>query len=278
MTKKMTGFDHPEYEVLRRVGSGGQAVVYLARHRTIQREVAVKVLRTGHDASMARRILQDARLVARLRHPHIVEIHDAGTIDDTVPYIVMEYVRGRPLGVWASEQERSASDVLEVIRQVASALAEAHRAGVIHRDVKPQNILMVDGSGPDTPPFSAKLLDFGVARPEDSSETAIGMVIGTVGYMAPESYEGQTVPASDVFALGVLLFRLLSGERGIRASTIRERTQHGADAPLGPGLRRRRLRLSPLRREDDGSGRRAARTWDPRCPERPPRGGQSATG
>lgn len=213
-------FNHPDYEVLELLGEGGQANVYLARHRTLERRVAVKLMRPGGHVSMARRMLQEARLIASLRHEHLVEVYDAGLQDGDTPYIVMEYIDGKPLSRWALQRTVTVPMALEVARQVASGLSCAHAAGVVHRDVKPLNIMMLDDPA-DPGAFCAKLLDFGIARPEDSGETSVGVVVGTVGYMAPECFEGGVVPASDVYSLGVILFRLVSGERGLRGTDIR---------------------------------------------------------
>ena len=218
-----THFAHPDYVVVRLLGTGGQAQVFLAHHRTLQRQVAIKVLRDAGDESMARRMLQEARLIANLRHPNLVQVFDAGQSDDGRPYIIMEYIDGLPLHRWQSDQPLSIPDALELAWQVASGLAPAHAAGIVHRDVKPPNILVEDRAGQTGARFCAKLLDFGVARPHNSDETAVGVVIGTIGFMAPEVYDGKPQPASDLFSLGVILHWLLSGQKGLHATAIRSR-------------------------------------------------------
>lgn len=227
----MTPPSLPDYEISRVIGQGGQAVVYLARHRTLEREAAIKVLLPSDNPSMGRRMLQEARLLAALRHPNLVQIYDAGTVSDGTPYLIMEYVNGQPLSRWLHGRDLRTSDALALTRQVAAGLGAAHAAGIIHRDVKMANIMMAEEPDTDGGPFQAKLLDFGVARPEHSEETAVGMLIGTAGYMAPECYEGRVVPASDCFSVGVVLFRMLTGERDLRASQIRKRLQDPGDSP-----------------------------------------------
>lgn len=204
-------FEHPDYADVRPLAKGGQAVVYRARHVPLDRSVAVKVLRDAGDDETVERLLQEARLVARLRHPNLVQVYDAGTLGDGRPYVVMECVEGSTLQRLSGSVPTALA--VRLVAQVAGALGAAHAIGVVHRDVKPSNILL-DGEE-DNP--VAKLADFGIAHVEDSEITSTGIALGTPSYMAPEGFRGHAEPASDVYALGLILHLLLTGKRPFEA-------------------------------------------------------------
>lgn len=195
------------YEVVSLLGRGGMAVVYLARDPLLGRLVAVKVLGSG-GWGLAR-FQRERQVLAALRHPNIVEVFDAGNVDDQ-EYFVMEYVgehslETAPLG----RLERAA-----LLPVVARALEATHRAGVVHRDLKPSNVLLA----PDGRPV---LADFGLARLEDSAVTKVGATLGTPVYMSPEQVTGSTVDArTDVYALGVMLYETLTGEVPFQAENM----------------------------------------------------------
>jgi eukaryotic-like serine/threonine-protein kinase len=200
-----------KYEVLDVLGRGGMGVVYRARDTKIGRNVAIKTLTEGFsgNADMLRRFYQEAGHTGNLRHPNIVIIYDFGD-EDGLPYIVMEYLDGDPLDRLIREQEPlHLSQKLEIIEQVCSALAYAHSLEMIHRDVKPANIVVQhDGL--------VKLLDFGIARgsePQiDGAMTRTGTLVGTPAYMAPERLQGSPFDGrSDIFSAGVVLYQLLTG-------------------------------------------------------------------
>ena len=203
-----------DYLVTELIARGGCGSVYRARHRTLDRSAAVKVLH-GPLAllpKMVQRFAREVRVVGMLRHPNIVEIYDVGALADHRPYFAMEYLSGRTLSMILEEQGRmSPLEVLEVLEPVCAALAAAHAAGVIHRDVKASNI-MVDGAT-----GHVKLLDFGIAKLVGPQAGPIGLTsegrqVGTLTIMAPEQLPGGPVDARiDIYALGVLLFRLLTG-------------------------------------------------------------------
>ncbi len=203
----------PGYEMLRQLGSGGMSVVYLARQRSLDRNVAIKVMRRVGIASseeaqqFEKRFLLEGRTMAALPHRNIVAVYDIVTNDD-IAYIVMEYLDGGTL----SERMRagvSLGQALAVIVQTAGALEYAHVKGIIHRDLKPANIMFRDGVVP-------VLTDFGIARQRDSAATALtqaGMMVGTPQYMSPEQINGQLVDGrADQYSLGVLLYELLTGK------------------------------------------------------------------
>jgi eukaryotic-like serine/threonine-protein kinase len=201
------------YAVVEPVGSGGMAEVYRARDELLGRDVAVKVLneRLSRDVSFVERFRREAQSAANLNHPNVVSLYDYGS-DDGAYYIVMEYIEGKSLGEMVGESgalmpERAA----EIASDVAAALERAHASGLVHRDIKPTNI-MVTTSG------QTKVTDFGIARAlgsstEQTQMTQTGMVIGTAAYLSPEQAQGNPVDArSDVYSLGCVLYEMLTGQ------------------------------------------------------------------
>jgi len=195
------------YEVERTLGHGGMAVVYLARDVELGRAVAVKVL-AGHlvgDSAFRARFLREATLAARLAHPNVVRVYDAGE-DETAPYIVMECVEGETVADRVRRGKLPPAEAAEIARQAALGLDHAHAAGLVHRDVKPQNLLLrSDGV--------VKVADFGIARAAELSHlTQLGTVLGTAAYLSPEQALGEDVgPAADIYSLGAVLYELLTG-------------------------------------------------------------------
>ena len=204
---------------------GGMAEVYLGMHTTLQREVVVKILR-GHyedEPSLLERFQREARVVAKLRHPNIVQVFDFDTIDDQ-PYIVMEYIAGPSLSQYLKALHGKIGRlglplVGRLLTGVASALQYAHESGVIHRDVKPGNILLTSRSRQIVPSaalpadFEPILTDFGLVRILSTSEqTTVGRIAGTPAYMSPEQARGdQTDGRTDIYSLGIVLYQLLAG-------------------------------------------------------------------
>jgi serine/threonine-protein kinase len=200
------------YEVLRQLGAGGMGEVYRARDRRLGRDVALKVLRrllvlgsAGQDDALDR-LLREATLASALNHPNIVTIYETGVFDQD-RYIAMELIEGFTLR-GAAHQGLPLGRTLGIARQISEALAVAHAAQIIHRDIKPDNVML-------RPDGYVKLLDFGLARiqPEaigagsTGAITEPGTVLGTVAYMAPEQARGETIaPEADVFSLGVVLY------------------------------------------------------------------------
>lgn len=198
------------YRVLREIGRGGMGRVLLAERADgrFTRQVAIKVLdHSGQDAEFLRRFKAEREILARLKHPNIVRLLDAGEDDDGTPYLVMEFVDGRPLDEYLAQHALSLAQRVALFEQVAGALAHAHRMLVAHRDLKPGNIL-VDAQG------QAHLLDFGIARLLDQSRlTATAQRALTPRYAAPEQIEGApTSTATDIYQLGNLLYELMCGE------------------------------------------------------------------
>ncbi len=203
-----------EYTLLGELGRGGSAVVYRARDRTLFRDVAIKVVRPKFAASAEEalaRLAREARTVARLQHPNIVTVHAVKRLHDGGLALVMQLVPGRTLKQAIQDDGPFDAERTErVLRDVAEALAFAHAKGVVHRDVKPENIFMEAGTG------RALLSDFGIAHSSefDSRLTMTGAAIGTPAYMAPEQIDGATANArSDLYSLGLVAWEMLTGER-----------------------------------------------------------------
>jgi serine/threonine-protein kinase len=210
------------YRVVGKLGAGGMGTVYEAVQEGLGRHVAVKVLRGAYaeDAEAITRFQREAHAAASLGHPNIVAVTDFG-VHEGVPFMVMERLEGAPLSrVIASERALSPTRAAWIASQALSALAAAHRAGIVHRDIKPDNVFLTEVSGVRD---VVKVLDFGVARCTDaqgaSNLTATGAVLGTPAYMSPEQARGRVVDArTDLYAVGVLLYEMLSGRQPFQAS------------------------------------------------------------
>jgi len=205
------------YAVERQLGAGGFAVVYLVRDVHLKRKLAVKVLSPDVIAShsVLERFRREAETIAQLSHPHIVPLHFIGQKDDLV-YLVMEAIDGGSLGDRLDrEGQLPVDEAARIFSEVASALAHAHKRGVVHRDIKPQNVLLDSESG------RALVTDFGIARTaEGGSLTATGMVVGTPTYLSPEQVTGEPSDhRADIYALGVMMYQMLAGQPPFTGAT-----------------------------------------------------------
>src|SRR4051812_43889128 len=249
------------YRLERRLGAGGFGVVWLAFDEKLQREVAVKVVPHDAHAPGSERAEREARVAARLNHPGIVALYELGADDDAV-YLVSELVPGRTLAELNRAGAVSDRDVAMIGSALCDALAHAHQRKVIHRDVKPQNVLVVDE--PAAGAGFAKLADFGVAHLSSGDPlTRTGDVVGTLAYMAPEQAEGERVSAAaDVYSLALTLYEGWTGENPVRAAS-----------PMGTA-RRLGTVLPPLRarRRDlpEELGSIVDQALDPHPERRPP--------
>jgi eukaryotic-like serine/threonine-protein kinase len=256
----MIGETLGNYRIVSQLGSGAMGTVFLGEHERIARRAAIKVLtpEMADNADILRRFFDEARATSLIHHPAIVEVLDCGVhADSRRPYIVMEHLRGETL----AEHLRRRNDIpwpeaCAIARQISAALAAAHRHGIVHRDVKPANVMLVEPAGRATASIAGpivKLLDFGVAKlqldTQSTSQTSPGRLLGTPDYMAPEQCGGEgTVDArTDVYALGCVLFEMITGHPPFRAATVgelilahqwREAPPVSADVDVPPALAR----------------------------------------
>jgi serine/threonine-protein kinase len=250
------------YRVLRRLGVGGMADVYLAEDATLGRRVAVKVLlkRYAGDEQFVERFRREAQAAARINHPHIVNIYDWGPVDGTY-YIVMEYVEGETLKDHIRREGRyTPSEAVRIALELLAAVQVAHGAHIVHRDIKSQKILL-------DPAGTVKVTDFGIAKADDSQMTEAGSILGTAQYLAPEQAKGEPVDErTDLYSVGVVFYEMLTGAlpfRGDSAVTVALKhvnEQPAAPAELVPGLpySLNQIALKALAKDPDQRYRSAA--------------------
>src|SRR6187401_1449364 len=254
------------YRLEARIGEGGMGIVYRARHVLIDRVVAVKLIRPDlrGETHLRAWMLREARAANRVDHAHIIDIHDIGETDDGELYLVMEYLIGTPLSNELAKGPMPIHRAVDIIEQMGAALTRAHDLGVVHRDLKSDNILLTARGG--RPDF-VKILDFGLAAlAHDPRLAPKGAVFGTPEYMSPEQARGeQAGPQSDLYALGVLFFEMLTGQLPFRAGdrdSLLE-MQRTAPAPRPTSIRKdcnpvaerivlRLLEKDPRKRYRDG--------------------------
>ena len=224
------------YMIVRKLGAGGMADVYLAEDQELGRRVAIKILNDRHanDDQFIERFRREAKNAAALNHPNIVSIYDRGEAEDTY-YIAMEYLDGRTLKELVVGRGPAPVNVaVEYARQILSALRFAHRHGIVHRDIKPHNVL-VDREG------RVKVTDFGIARAGTSQMTEAGSIVGTAQYLSPEQARGTEVDQrSDLYSLGVVLYELLTGQTPFDGDTpVEIAMKHLSATPRPPSQIRR---------------------------------------
>jgi serine/threonine protein kinase len=231
-----------EYTILERIGSGGMGAVYKARQAALNRFVALKVLHPKYATrkEVLTRFRREARILSQLTHPNTLRVFDTGILDDGRLYIVMELLEGRSLHrVVRAEAPIDPARIAWILAQVAYALDEAHGVGILHRDVKPENIFMQEMPGGLEVP---KVLDFGLAKLDESllapgsvAITKQGAVFGTPEFMSPEQARGEAVgPPSDIYALGVVLYEALCGRLPFNGASPLEWVQHHIKTPPIP--------------------------------------------
>lgn len=239
----MNSLSIEHYKIIRELGAGGMGEVYLAEDLKLERMVAVKVLpvEASKDAQLMRRFVQEAKVASRLNHPNICVIHEVGKTMDGRPFIAMEYVEGNLLDLAFAERQPNIYEILQIAIQITDAIDEAHGKNIIHRDIKPRNIMLTSRA-------QVKILDFGLAKiigqPEmtgDSSmetqaRTAPGILMGTVQYMSPEQALGKVIDArSDIFSLGVVLYQMATGQlpfKGASSTETIDQILHSQPLPI----------------------------------------------
>jgi serine/threonine protein kinase len=226
-----------KYAIKERLGTGGMCDVYLATHTVMGKQVAVKVLKPAlaADSTIAQRFEQEARAASRIHHPHAINVMDYGIGQGNIPFIVMEFVRGVTLGeLLRREGALSVERAANILRQACGALDAAHSVGVVHRDIKPDNIIIAEYDGSDW----VEVVDFGVAKVQEDVNRRINLtgadiIVGTPRYMSPEQCEEKPVDArSDIYSLGIVLYEMLSGEAPFKGdSSTRLLVAHAHEPP-----------------------------------------------
>src|ERR671937_1764853 len=219
------------YKILRKLGAGGMANVYLAEDQELGRRVAIKILNERHanDEQFVERFRREAKNAAALSHPNIVSIYDRGEAEGTY-YIAMEYLDGRSLKqLIVSRGPAPVNIAIDYAQQVLGAMRFAHRHGIVHRDIKPHNV-MVDNEG------RLKVTDFGIARAGPSQMTEVGSIIGTAQYLSPEQARGAPVDqTSDLYSVGIVLYEMLTGRVPFTGDTAVEiAMKHLSQVPKPP--------------------------------------------
>jgi len=210
------------YRIVERFSEGGMGAIYLARQETVGRQVAIKTLRTAlaDSQEFTDRFMREARVTSKISHPNCVTIHDFGQTDDTLLYLVMEYLEGETLADRLEREKLSTEDAIQIAIQVSNALEATHGQDVVHRDLKPDNIFLLDAAGER---IFVKVLDFGISKVADGGDeslTKTGQVFGTPEYMSPEQGRSKSLDGrSDLYSLGCILYEVLSGSPPFRADT-----------------------------------------------------------
>lgn len=217
----------PGYSVLKPLGRGGMASVYLATQESLNRKVAIKVLIDSHSLNASERFMNEAHFIASLNHPRIITIYDISTLDTGDYYIAMEYLEGGDLSQH-KKNEQSPDNALTIIKQIAEGLSLVHQKGIVHRDIKPANILFRGES-------DVVVTDFGIAKDiaQDSDMTQVGSCLGSPAYSSPEQSQGKTLDQrSDIYSLGVILLELLVGNNIFKANSPTETAINHIQMPL----------------------------------------------
>jgi eukaryotic-like serine/threonine-protein kinase len=215
--KEFQGQQIGKYQVLKLLGKGAMGQVFLARDTMLDRDVALKVMvsNIADDPELKARFQREAKAVARMNHPNVVNVFDLGYHTDGSPYMAMELLKGDDLQKAMRQTPPLELDrKVNVILQVLQGLAHAHQAGIVHRDIKPANVFLnQDGT--------VKIMDFGVARLTTASMTGTGSIVGTADYMSPEQVRGAKVDGrSDLFSVGCMFYELVTGRRPFRAENL----------------------------------------------------------
>ena len=233
--RRRQGARFGDYELVAPLARGGMGGVYLASHATTGERVALKVLDPlfANHAEVVSRLYSEHTISIRATHPGLVDIQAAARTCDGVPYLVMEYLDGRTLASILDEAELDIVTIIGLGAQIAAALAALHEVGVIHCDVKPENLFVLDARAWGTLP-QVKVIDFGVSRRVDEPPADEASIAGTPAYMAPEQWKGQPCTASDVYALGCVLYELVTGDPPFDGSLPQLMLAHLEQRPARP--------------------------------------------
>lgn len=241
-----------QFRILKKLGQGGMGAVFLAEQLEMERKVVVKVLHeevSAQNPIIIERFKREAKAVAQLNHPNIVQVFVFGHADNGQLYLAMEYIEGRDLGSELGHGVLAQPRALKILDQVCAALIEAHGAGIVHRDLKPENIMLAQRHGN---PDYVKVLDFGIAKLHDAGDskpalTQQGSVFGTPRYMSPEQVRGQTVDArSDLYALGLILYEMVCGRHPFEAVTTIDYLMKHVNEPVPvPSVEFQDLEIAP---------------------------------
>jgi serine/threonine-protein kinase len=237
------------YRVLKRLGDGGMGIVYKVEHTYLNKLFALKVMRPTKDEVDRKRFEQEARLASSIRHPNVVEISDFGVLPTDQPYFVMEFLRGHTVGDAIMEDQLDSLLTCLIGAQIASGLQAVHKQQVVHRDLKPDNIFLVDPDDQQPEPGRngapaevtfVKIMDFGIAKSTDNKLTGTGMTVGTPEYMSPEQATGDRVDwRTDQYSLGCILYEMLTGFLPFEGQSAFEiMNKHLNERPIPPRQRR----------------------------------------
>jgi serine/threonine-protein kinase len=233
------------YQILEKIGSGGMAAVFKVEDLQVERVRAMKILfpKLAEDSTHRVRFLREATAARSIEHENVVEVFELGETDNGLVYMVMEYLEGPTLSQTISRGPMPLGRVVRILIQLVSALGRAHELGIVHRDIKPDNIILVNRDGRDD---HVKILDFGLARMQgDLRLTATGQVFGTPEYIAPERASGEpAIPASDQYAAGVLFYELLTGRPPFVGAAAQVLLSHFKQPPTPPSERGGRRGIS----------------------------------
>jgi tRNA A-37 threonylcarbamoyl transferase component Bud32 len=223
------------YELTEFLSQGGMGRLYVAKDRILNRAVVVKILLPQYldNKRFAKRFQREAQTLSKINHPHLLAVHDYGVFRDNYPYIVTEYIRGISLGEMIGDRGRiPLAETVEIMSQVCDGLHAAHQQGIVHRDMKPENILVTRGADEEW----VKVIDFGLAVESFQEQTRLtvsGSFLGTMPYMAPEQFDRADVDArTDVYALGIIFYEMLTGTHPYHATSIHQFYLQHAEAPI----------------------------------------------
>lgn len=236
IASRTSASSYGDYEVVAELARGGTSSVFLGEHRITKQRVALKVIAPyySHRAELVRRLLAERSVSDRVRHANLLDIFVAATSDTGTPFLVMDYLEGECLGKVLERGRLDIASAVDIGAQIANAVEALHGAGVVHCDLKPDNVFLLE-RGDDRPAPKVKVIDYGVARLcGESRADDTEAIAGTPPYMAPEQWRGAPIPKSDVYALGCLLYELITGEPPFTGGLLELMRKHSQEIPVPP--------------------------------------------